>query len=52
MCFIEKQIAEYCDDGEVYCPKCDSTMTFDDLRHEILVCDNCEYELDTDPDLN
>ena len=52
MCFIEKEIAKHCDDSEVHCEMCGSTMTFDYLRHEILVCDNCAHELDTDPDLN
>ena len=38
---IENQIADHCDEDEAYCP-CGSTMTFDDLRHEVLVCDVCE----------
>lgn len=50
---IENQIAIQCDEKEIYCP-CGSTMTFDDLRHNVLICDSniCDHEIDTDEDLN
>lgn len=53
MCGISNQVDEHCDEEESICPICESTMTFDDVHQEILICDNeeCSHEIDTEEDL-
>ena len=47
MCGIEDQIKKHCDEEEILCPACSSTMKFDDLRPCILVCE-CSHKIDTE----
>ena len=50
VCHVSNQIAEYCNQEEVYCPECNSEMTFDFNRHDVLVCDNEECDCEIYPE--
>jgi len=54
-CIVSRQIADYCDQKEAYCPECDSTMTMGEGKEKyLLTCDNeeCGHVIDTEPDLD
>ena len=42
-CYVSRQIAAHCDEHEVYCEICGSSMT-QELGNDFLECDHCEHK--------
>ena len=42
MCEIENQIAKHCDEEEFLCDWCGYIMFYDDLKLNLLICENKE----------
>ena len=45
MCGISKQIAEYVNEEEAFCPKCLGNMHYENNSNEVLTCIDCHHKV-------